>query len=100
MLKMCIRDSYMVIAVLAIALLGSTPIEEEKPDKASGFKACFAPVSYTHLDVYKRQSLKLSRNFCFRASFFEVMSASHSIIKSSISSPASKSRRRTAERCV
>lgn len=33
---------YMVIAVLAIALLGSTPIEEEKPDKASGFKACFA----------------------------------------------------------
>ena len=32
----------MVIAVLAIALLGSTPIEEEKPDKASGFKACFA----------------------------------------------------------
>ena len=23
-------------------LLGSTPIEEEKPDKASGFKACFA----------------------------------------------------------
>lgn len=33
---------YMVIAVLAIVLLGSTPIEEEKPDKASGFKACFA----------------------------------------------------------
>ena len=33
---------YMVLAVLAIALLGSTPIEEEKPDKASGFKACFA----------------------------------------------------------
>ena len=33
---------YMVIAVLAIALLGSIPIEEEKPDKASGFKACFA----------------------------------------------------------
>ena len=31
---------YMVIAVLAIVLLGSTPIEEEQPDKASGFKAC------------------------------------------------------------
>ena len=33
---------YMVIAVLAIVLLGSTPIEEEQPDKASGFKACLA----------------------------------------------------------
>ncbi len=33
---------YMIIAVIAIILLSSTPIEEEKPDKASGFKACFA----------------------------------------------------------
>ena len=33
---------YMVIAVLAIVLLGSTPVEEEQPDKASGFKACLA----------------------------------------------------------
>ena len=33
---------YMVIAVFAIVLLGLTPIEEEKPDKASGFKACFS----------------------------------------------------------
>lgn len=33
---------YMVIAILAIVLLSSTPIEEEKPDKASGFKACLA----------------------------------------------------------
>ncbi len=33
---------YMVIAVLAILLLGVTPIEEESQDKASGFKACFA----------------------------------------------------------
>ena len=32
----------MVIAVFAIVLLGLTPIEEEKPDKASGFKACFS----------------------------------------------------------
>ena len=33
---------YMVIAVLAIALLGSTPIEEEKNEgKASGFGECF-----------------------------------------------------------
>ena len=44
-----------------------------------------------------RTSLKLSRNFCFRASFFEVISASQSIIRSSMSSPASNSRRRTAE---
>lgn len=33
---------YMVIAVFAIVLLGLTPIEEEQPDKASGFKACLA----------------------------------------------------------
>lgn len=32
---------YMVIAVIAIIWLGATPIEEEKPDKASGFGACF-----------------------------------------------------------
>ena len=31
---------YMVIAILAILWLGSTPIEEEKPDKASGFVDC------------------------------------------------------------
>ena len=31
---------YMVIAVLAILWLGATPIEEEQPDKASGFGAC------------------------------------------------------------
>lgn len=33
---------YMVIAVLAVLALGATPIEEEKPDAASGFRACFA----------------------------------------------------------
>lgn len=33
--------TYMVIAVFAIVLLGVTPIDEEQPDKASGFKACF-----------------------------------------------------------
>ena len=32
---------YMVIAVIAIIWLGATPIEEEKPDKVSGFAACF-----------------------------------------------------------
>ena len=32
---------YMVIAVIAIIWLGATPTEEEKPDKASGFAACF-----------------------------------------------------------
>lgn len=31
---------YMVIAVIAIVWLGATPIEEEKPDKASGFISC------------------------------------------------------------
>ncbi len=31
---------YMVIAVIAILWLSSTPIEEEKPDQASGFAAC------------------------------------------------------------
>lgn len=33
---------YMVIAVLAIVMLSATPIEEEQPDKASGFVACFS----------------------------------------------------------
>ncbi len=32
---------YMIIAVIAILWLGATPIEEEKPDKASGFVDCF-----------------------------------------------------------
>ena len=32
---------YMVIAVLAILWLGATPIEEERPDRASGFAGCF-----------------------------------------------------------
>lgn len=31
---------YMVIAVIAVLWLGATPIEEEKPDKASGFLNC------------------------------------------------------------
>lgn len=33
---------YMVIAIIAIILLGVTPIEEEAQDKASGFKECLA----------------------------------------------------------
>ena len=31
---------YMVIAVIAVLWLGATPIEEEKPDNASGFVSC------------------------------------------------------------
>lgn len=31
---------YMVIAVIAVLWLGATPVEEEKPDKASGFVSC------------------------------------------------------------
>lgn len=31
---------YMIIAVIAVLWLGATPIEEEKPDKASGFVNC------------------------------------------------------------
>ena len=31
---------YMVVAIIAILWLSSTPIEEERPDKASGFMAC------------------------------------------------------------
>ena len=42
-------------------------------------------------------SLKLSRKRCLRTSFLDVMSASHRVIKSSMSSPASNRRRRTAE---
>ena len=33
---------YMVIAIIAMVLLSSTPINEEKPDAASSFKACFS----------------------------------------------------------
>ena len=32
---------YMIIAVIAVLWLGATRIEEEQPDKASGFVACF-----------------------------------------------------------
>lgn len=32
---------YMIVAIIAILWLGATPIEEEKPDKASGFVNCF-----------------------------------------------------------
>ena len=32
---------YMIIAVIAVLWLGATPIEEERPDKASGFVDCF-----------------------------------------------------------
>lgn len=31
---------YAIVCVLSIAMLGATPIEEEKPDKASGFVQC------------------------------------------------------------
>ena len=33
---------YMVISVVAILLLGMTPIEEEKADRATGFRDCFS----------------------------------------------------------
>lgn len=33
---------YALISFFAIATLSATPIQEDKPDKASGFKACFA----------------------------------------------------------
>ena len=45
----------------------------------------------------RRTNLKLSKKRCLRTAFFEVISASQSIIKSSMSSPASNNRRRTAE---
>ena len=32
---------YMIVAVVAVLWLGATQIEEEQPDKASGFVACF-----------------------------------------------------------
>ena len=32
---------YMIVAVVAVLWLGATQIEEEQPDKASGFAACF-----------------------------------------------------------
>ncbi len=33
---------YMIIAVFAVLFLSATPIEEEKADRASGFRSCFA----------------------------------------------------------
>lgn len=33
---------YAVVSMFSIAMLGATPINEEKPDKASGFKECIA----------------------------------------------------------
>ena len=46
---------------------------------------------------FLRTSLKLSINRFFFCSFLEVISASHNVIRSSMSSPASNSRRLTAE---
>ena len=56
---------YMVIAVIAVVLLGQTQMAEEKEEgKPSTFGEClallgkpFVSVSYTHLDVYKRQPI-------------------------------------------
>ncbi len=40
---------YMVIAVLAILWLGSTPIDEEQPDEASGFLACLRLLGHPYI---------------------------------------------------
>ena len=47
--KMCIRDSYKTSK--------ETAAQEEKPDDGLAFgDAINKPVSYTHLEVYKRQA--------------------------------------------
>ena len=48
------------------------------------------------VSIFWRTNWKFCRKRCFFSSFFEVMSASQSIIRSSMSLPASKARRRTA----
>ena len=37
---------YMVVAIVAILWLGATPIDEEQPDRASGFADCFRLLSH------------------------------------------------------
>lgn len=55
------------------------------------------PVFFFQVFQFLAYQFEVIQEFLFSCFIFEVMSASHSIIKSSISSPASKSRRRTAE---
>ena len=58
---MCIRDSLQVVATEqlldALALVAGEPRVVEA-DHAGELRHPPAPVSYTHLDVYKRQHLK------------------------------------------
>ena len=66
---MCIRDS--TITGIADAMIDSTPVVVIAGQVATGFLGTDAfqevdlvgitPVSYTHLDVYKRQVLQIRR---------------------------------------
>ena len=56
---MCIRDSPSVVGVTA----HNTPTRSNLPRRFASFVAfyrSYEPVSYTHLDVYKRQGLSLA----------------------------------------
>ena len=49
---MCIRDSEKGVAIAGLNFVGNAVYSEVQPDVEN-----IAPVSYTHLDVYKRQGL-------------------------------------------
>ena len=56
---MCIRDSHRAECLThAIERPGEIRLDRRPPDLVVGFPE---PVSYTHLDVYKRQALKVKR---------------------------------------
>ena len=57
--KMCIRDSFMPLAaVFYFSSVKGTGVDPIMFYKWTAFS--YTPVSYTHLDVYKRQDLQLN----------------------------------------
>ena len=52
---MCIRDSYNITQLAGVDLTMGLFEEMRKNPRVIGVKNSSMPVSYTHLDVYKRQ---------------------------------------------
>ena len=57
--EMCIRDSSSTLLLLSVADYDglTSALNAETPGMASGLATDYQAVSYTHLDVYKRQGI-------------------------------------------
>ena len=65
-IEMCIRDSILITLVGLLRKMGKTPLQflRHETSGKSGTKRGLQPVSYTHLDVYKRQHTYTLREAC------------------------------------